>query len=214
MEASYWHQRWQQREIGFHESKVNPALVEHLDKLGLAKGSRIFIPLCGKTLDISWLLAQEYRVVGVELSPVAIKELFAELSLTPKITPTGALTLYSENVIDIWGGDIFDLSGEMLGSIDAVYDRAALVALPKNMHSRYAAHLISLTYAASQLLITYEYDQNLYDGPPFSVREEELKQIYGDTYQLELLAKDQITGGFKGKVDALNATWLLQKAKP
>lgn len=214
MEANYWRQRWERGEIGFHESEVNPALVEHLNRLNLAKGARLFLPLCGKTLDIAWLLAQSYRIVGAELSTLAINELFAALDLVPEITPAGTLTRYSSTNIDIWGGDIFDLSSSMLGPVDAIYDRAALVALPEHMRNRYAAHLIALTHAAPQLLITYEYDQRLYDGPPFSVPEKELKQHYAETYQLKQLAQDRIAGGLKGKVEAATVTWLLQRNKP
>ncbi|WP_430231929.1 thiopurine S-methyltransferase [Nitrosomonas communis] len=213
MEASYWHQRWQQGEIGFHESQVHPALVEHLSRLNLTKGARLFLPLCGKTLDIAWLLANNYRIVGAELSSIAINELFAALGLVPEITPVGALSRYSEKNIDIWVGDIFDLTSSLLGAVDAIYDRAALVALPEHMRNRYAAHLIVLTHATPQLLITYEYDQHLYDGPPFSVPEKELKQHYGGTYQLQQMAQDQIAGGLKGKVEASTVIWLLQRKK-
>lgn len=214
MEEQFWYQRWERGETGFHESQVNPALVQYLGRLDLTRGSRIFLPLCGKTLDIGWLLAQGHRVVGIELSSLAINELFVSLDLTPAVTPTGALTRYSAKNIDIWVGDIFDLSSSMLGRVDAIYDRAALVALPEDMRNRYAAHLISLTHTAPQLLITYEYDQHLYEGPPFSVPEEELQRHYDETYQLELLAQTQIEGGFKGKVDASIATWLLQGTTP
>jgi thiopurine S-methyltransferase len=214
MEANYWRQRWERGEIGFHENQVNSALVEHLNRLNLAKGARLFLPLCGKTLDIAWLLAQGYRIVGAELSALAINELFAALDLVPEITPAGTLTRYSSTNIGIWGGDIFDLSSSMLGAVDAIYDRAALVALPEHMRNRYAAHLITLTHAAPQLLITYEYDQRLYDDPPFSVPEEELKQHYGETYQLKQVAQDQIAGGLKGKVEAATVTWLLQRNTP
>lgn len=213
MEAQFWHERWERGEIGFHESQVNPALVQHLGRLNLARGSRIFLPLCGKTLDFAWLLAQGHQVAGVELSSLAIDELFVSLGMTPAVTPAGALTRYSAKNIDIWVGDIFALSSSELGRVDAIYDRAALVALPEDMRNRYAAHLISLTQTAPQLLITYEYDQHLYEGPPFSVPEEELQRHYDGTYQLELLAQMQIEGGFKGKVDAAIATWLLQRTK-
>ncbi|SDW41296.1 thiopurine S-methyltransferase [Nitrosomonas communis] len=213
MEANYWHQRWQQGEIGFHGSQVNPALVEHLSRLNLTEGARLFLPLCGKTLDIAWLFEHSYRIVGAELSSIAINELFAALGLVPEITPVGALSRYSAKNIDIWVGDIFDLTSSMLGAVDAIYDRAALVALPEHMRNRYTAHLIALTHAAPQLLITYEYDQHLYDGTPFSVPEKELKQYYGGTYQLQQMAQDQIAGGLKGKVEAATVIWLLQREK-
>ncbi len=211
MKANFWLQRWERGEISFHESHANPALVENLSSLDLEKGSRIFLPLCGKTLDIAWLLAQGHRIAGVELSPLAINELFISLNLTPAITPKGALTRYSAKNIDIWVGDIFDLSSSMLGTVDAIYDRAALVALPEELRCRYAAHLVSLTQKAPQLLVTFEYDQQSYEGPPFSVHKEELQRHYDETYQLELLAKSQIAGGLKGKVDAVIATWLIQR---
>lgn len=214
MDASFWHQKWERGEIGFHESQVNPALVDHLGRLNLAKGARLFLPLCGKTLDIAWLLAQGYRIAGAELSPLAINELFQVLDLAPVITPAGKLTCYSATNIDIWVGDIFDLSSSMLGAVDAIYDRAALVALPEEMRRRYAVHLTALTHGAQQLLIAFEYDQRLYDGPPFSVREKELRRHYGDNYQLKQVAQEQIAGGFKGKVEATITTWLMQGVKP
>lgn len=210
MDTNFWHQRWERGEIGFHEDQVNPALVEHLGRLNLAKGARLFLPLCGKTHDIAWLLAQGYRIVGVELSFIAINELFAAMDLAPEINPAGKMSRYSATNIDIWVGDIFDLSNSMLGAVDAVYDRAALVALPEATRQRYAAHLAALCHGAPQLLITYEYDQGLYDGPPFSVREKELMRHYGENYQLKYLAHERIAGGFKGKVEAAIATWLLQ----
>lgn len=214
MDTSFWHQKWERGEIGFHESQVNPALIDYLERLNLANGARIFLPLCGKTHDIAWLLAQGYRIAGAELSPLAINELFRVLNLAPEITPAGKLARYSTTNIDIWVGDIFDLSSSMLGSVDAVYDRAALVALPEEMRQRYAVHLTALTHGVQQLLITYEYDQHLYDGPPFSVREKELRRHYGNTYQLQQVAQEQIAGGFKGKVEAAITTWLMQGGKP
>lgn len=214
MDISFWHQRWERGEIGFHESQVNPALVEHLGILNLAKKARLFLPLCGKTLDIAWLLKQGYRIVGVELSSLAINELYSALDLVPEISSTGKLVRYSATNIDVWVGDIFDLSSSMLGAVDAIYDRAALVALPEQMRQRYAAHLIALTHGASQLLVTYEYDQRLYDGPPFSVDEKEIRQLYGANYHLKQVAQEQIAGGLKGEVAAAITTWHLQGVKP
>tara|TARA_R110000751_G_scaffold299347_1_gene409943 strand:+ start:723 stop:1373 length:651 start_codon:yes stop_codon:yes gene_type:complete len=214
MDTGFWHLRWERGEIGFHENQVNPALIEHLGILDLAKGSRLFLPLCGKTLDIAWLLSQGYRIVGAELSSLAVNELFQSMDLTPDINPVGKLLCYSATNIDIWVGDIFDVSSNMLGAVDAVYDRAALVALPEEMRQRYAFHLTALTHGAPQLLISYEYDQRLYDGPPFSVREKELKRYYGENYLLKHMAQEKIAGGFKGKVEAAITTWLLWGGAP
>lgn len=210
MDASFWHQRWEKNEIAFHQSKANPLLVEYFHELSLAKGSRIFVPLCGKTLDISWLLSNGYRVAGAELSKVAIEQLFMELGVQPKISGVGEVDQWSANNIDIFVGDIFALSRKILGPVDAVYDRAALVAFPEEMRNRYTAHLTEMTDKAPQLLICYDYDQRLMEGPPFSVSNEEVKRYYTVNYDLTLIASTDVSGGLKGKCAAKENVWLLK----
>jgi thiopurine S-methyltransferase len=211
MEASFWHQKWQRGEIAFHQSQANALLVAHFTKLNLTNGNRVFLPLCGKTLDIAWLLASGYRVVGAELSEIAINELFQSLNLKPEVIQIETLMHYSAADIDIYVGDIFDLSSQTLGLLDAIYDRAALVALPDEIRKKYASHLTNITNAAPQLVITYEYNQALIDGPPFSVCEEEIKQCYGAAYSMTALETKDVEGGMKGKAASTETAWLLQK---
>lgn len=211
MKASFWHQKWERGDIGFHENEANPLLIEHFEKLNLAKGSRVFLPLCGKSRDAAWLLACGYRVVGAELSELAITTLFKELGLGPEISKVGELTRYSAKNINMLVGDIFDVSAEYLEPINAIYDRAALVALPAFIRRQYTSHLMNITNAAPQLLISYEYNQLLMEGPPFSVNENEVKQHYGATYQLKSVEIKNVAGGLKGKVASAETAWLLQK---
>ncbi len=211
MDPGFWHQRWQNNEIGFHESRANPLMVRHFGRLGLPPGSRVFLPLCGKTLDIHWLLANGHSVAGAELSRVAIGQLFAELGVKAQITRSGRMERHSAQNLDIFVGDIFDLSGEALGEVDAVYDRAALVALPVSMRERYATHVQDITHHAPQLMITFEYDQSLADGPPFSIGKEEVQQRYGDSHAVELLESVDVAGGLKGKCPATEHVWMLKR---
>ena len=210
MDPSFWHQRWEKNEIAFHEGKANPLLVEHFHKLGVAKGSRIFVPLCGKTLDIGWLLSHDYRVAGAELSQRAIEQLFTERGEQPAMSAVGQVEQWSAQQLDVFVGDIFALSRERLGPVDAVYDRAALVAFPADMRDRYTAHLTTMTGKAPQLLICYEYDQRAMDGPPFSVSNEEVKRHYAAHYDGTLLASTEVSGGLKGKCPAKENVWLLK----
>lgn len=210
MKASFWHERWDRGEIAFHETETNLQLLAHFDKLALPKASRVFLPLCGKTRDIAWLLNSGYRVVGAELSELAINALFDELGVEPQISSVGELIHYRAKGIDIFVGDIFDVSTELLGAVDAIYDRAALVALPEAMRNQYTSHLFNITGKAPQLLITYAYDQVLMDGPPFSISEEEVKQHYSGTYQLAIVDSLDVAGGLKGKVTSVETTWLLK----
>lgn len=207
MEAEFWHERWSRGEIGFHQGEVNPLLAAHIGQLALEPGSRVFIPLCGKSLDMVWLLAQGYQVVGAELSELAVRELFKTLDIQPEVSSVGSLNHYRGAGIDIYVGDIFDLTRDVIGQVDAVYDRAAMVALPDEVRARYSAHLLQLTEVAPQLLITYSYDQSLLAGPPFSISAEEVGQHYGDCYQITRAGFfDEV---FKG-VDAVETAWLLR----
>ncbi|NEQ69904.1 MAG: thiopurine S-methyltransferase [Symploca sp. SIO2D2] len=209
MDTNFWRQTWKNHDIGFHKSEANPVLVKYFSELSLRQGSRVFLPLCGKTLDIAWLLSHGYRVAGAELVEMAIEQLFVELEVKPTIVEVGNLKQYSAENIDIFVGDIFELSGEMLGSVDTIYDRAALVALPEEMRHRYTAHLMEIADKAPQLLVTYEYDQNLMAGPPFSISSEELNQHYGAHYDLTLIVSNNVPGGFQGKCVATENVWYL-----
>ena len=210
MDAKFWQQRWENDEIAFHESEGNPLLVKHFRELSLTSGSRIFLPLCGKTRDIAWLLSHGFPVVGAELVESAIEQLFTELNIQPTISSSGGLKLYSAANISVFVGDFFKITRDMLGPVDAIYDRAALVALPEAMRLQYSEHLINITNKAAQLLITFEYDQGLMDGPPFSISSKELDQHYKESYVLTLAASIDVPGGLKGKCAATENVWLLR----
>lgn len=210
MEREFWLNKWQKNEIGFHNSEAHPLLVGYFDLLKLQPGARIFLPLCGKSLDIGWLVESGFQVVGAELSEAAVAQLFEQFDVEPEITQWGPLKRYSSQGLAVFAGDIFDLDREQLGHVDAIYDRAALIALPEMMRARYASHMINITGAAQQLLVSMEYDQQLMPGPPFCVTGEELQRVYGTSYQLTKIHAETIAGGLKGKCPAEEVVWLLQ----
>ena len=214
MEHEFWHDKWRRNEIGFHNSKAHPLLVEYFTRLNLETGDRLFLPLCGKTLDIGWLLQRGYAVAGAELSEMAVVQLFEQLGIEPQVETIGDLNRYRGPGIDIFVGDIFHLTREALGPVAAVYDRAALVALPLEMRRRYAQHLVQVTGGAPQLLITFEYDQEKMPGPPFCVSDGEVAEHYSASYTLNLLQTVDVEGGLKGKCPAEEKAWLLEAKEP
>lgn len=210
MDKSFWHQRWANNEIAFHASQPHPMLEKYSPMLGLKNDSRVFIPLCGKSLDISWFLSKGCRVVGVELSPLAIESLFQGLSIKPAISTVGKFQCYQADRITVFVGDFFELTEEILGAVDGVYDRAALVALPDSMRHAYTQHLLQITQKAPQLLITYEYDQKIISEPPFSISQDEVNRHYHTAYRITLLESVDVPGGLKGKCAALESGYLLR----
>ena len=212
MDPNFWHKRWEKNEIGFHQSAVNVLLSDHFSGLSLPQTSRVFVPLCGKTRDIAWLLSQGHRVVGVELSKLAVEELFVDLGVAPKISVQRELLRYSAPGLEIFVGDIFELSGDLLGRVDAIYDRAALVAFPTEMRGRYGAHVAAITHLAPQFLICFEYDQAVMNGPPFSIDRQKVHDVYGAHYQIEPITNRDVAGGLKGKCPAQETVWHLVKS--
>lgn len=210
MDSNFWLKKWDDNQIGFHEDQANRLLVRHFDELEISDGGRIFLPLCGKTRDIAWLLSRGCRVAGVELSQLAIEQLFADLEMQPTVSQVGNLKRFSATNIDVFVGDFFELAADNLGPVDAIYDRAALVALPESMRVHYIEHLTGVTRRAPQLLICFEYDQTRMAGPPFSIRESDLTPCYSPYYELALIERIEVPGGLKGQCAAQESAWLLR----
>ncbi len=193
MEIAFWEQRWQEKQTGFHLDQVNPWLKKFWPDIKLAQGSHVFVPLCGKSLDLLWLEKSGYRVTGVECSQLAVETFFTENNLACKRETCGTLQLYSSANINLLQGDFFELQAAMLASVSALYDRAALIALPAEMRQRYVAKLIEVLPAQTViLLITLEYNQALMSGPPFSVAETEVRTLYGQRFHIHTLQQTDV----------------------
>jgi thiopurine S-methyltransferase len=186
MEPDFWHDRWNTDQIGFHQPRPNEKLTAHWPSLEAPAASAVFVPLCGKSLDMVWLAKRGHRIVGVELSELAVDDFFAGQNLTPETRQVGSLTLKSAGPFELYCGDYFDISPDLVEDARAIYDRAALVALPAHMRRAYAAHTNSLFAAAPApiFLITLEYDQSIVDGPPHSVPRTEVEELFGAGYDI------------------------------
>ncbi|WP_144171729.1 thiopurine S-methyltransferase [Pseudomonas sp. Kh13] len=194
MESAFWQQRWADNQIGFHQAQVNPYLQKYWPTLGLTPGSRVLVPLCGKSLDLAWLAGQGYRVLGVELSRRAVEDFFREHGLEAEVQQRGAFEVWRSGDVELWCGDFFALQPEDIGDCVGLYDRAAVIALPPQMRARYLQRLPALLPASCQgLVVTLDYDQALLDGPPFSVGDEELRLGFAG-WQVDELEVVQVIG--------------------
>ena len=209
MKKQFWLDVWDKKQIGFDQKSVNPLLAKHMAALNLSAGSRVFVPLCGKSIDMIWLLKQGFQVVGVELSQDAIDQFFLAMGIQAEVTEINGFIRYSAPEVEIYVGDYFALTAALIKSVDAVYDRASLVALPNDMRNDYTQQLRAITETALQLLIAFNYDQTQHSGPPFSISEDEVKQHYAKHYQIALLESVAVVGGLKGVCAAEEQVWLL-----
>lgn len=177
MDHAFWFARWQEGRIGFHEGQPNAFLVQHHE--WLAPCRRILVPLCGKTADLAFLAGAGHEVVGVELVEDAVRQFFAEHDATPEIAKRDGFVIYTAGAITVLAGDVFATSVALVGAIDGIYDRAALVALPPDVRPRYVDHLRAIAPAAQrELLVSLEHAAGSAEGPPFSVDETEVRTLF------------------------------------
>ena len=219
MDSKFWQQRWQDGRIGFHKSNVNPQLTEYFSELAVPISGQVLVPLCGKSVDMVWLAHAGYDVVGVELVETAVQAFFAEQKVIPTITEFKSATdnailkryqgQLAGQTITLWAADIFALSATDIGEINAVYDRAALIALPATMRTDYSAQIVKLSNHAPQLLITLNYDQSKKDGPPFSISQQQLQQYYDTDYKIIELENQSSTLNTASELAVTEQVWLL-----
>jgi thiopurine S-methyltransferase len=189
MEKEYWLSRWQLNNIKFHQSKVNACLMKYFHLLNIKPHQKILVPLCGKSSDMLWLIKQGTHVIGVELSEKACHDFFYEHDLSYTETTEGRFKKYTSENIEIFCGDFFSITPDMLGDISAVYDRAALIALPSEMRQLYAAKLMELTTHGSNILLISLLTSTETLTPPFSISEAEIQALYLNCFDILLLEK-------------------------
>ena len=188
MDSLFWHDRWQNNEIGFHTEEPHHLLQKLFDRLGLRSADKVFVPLCGKSLDLVWLQSQGLHVVGIELSQLALESFIDENQLNGTWSVADGMPCFLGKQFTLFCGDFFQLSGKDLPEVRAVYDRGSLVALPPVMRQRYAVHLTSLVSTGCRILqISYEYDQRETHGPPFSVPYDEILELFGKNFKIQKL---------------------------
>ena len=201
MDHEFWLQRWRDGRTGFHNERVAPLLCKHWPVLALPPRSRVFVPLAGKSLDMLWLAAQSHRVLGVELSELAIAQFFAENGLEPDVRESSYGVHHVAGDIELIRGDAFALDAAALADCAAVYDRAALIALPPDLRARYVGELYArLPIGCRGMLVTLEYPQHEKNGPPFSVDEAEVRERYAPLWSVDLLERRDILDAQPGFV--------------
>ena len=193
MQPEFWHDRWDRNQIGFHLEQVNPYLQRLWPLLELEQGGRVLVPLCGKSLDLSWLAASGFEVLGVELTQTAVEQFFSEQKVEPQISQRGAFTVYEAGPVTILCGDVFALTAADVSTCVGLYDRAAMIAFPPDMREAYARHLTEILVPGCKgLLITLDYDQSQMKGPPFSVPDAEVQRLLSPDWALEVVEEPDV----------------------
>ncbi len=195
MEPEFWHERWHENRIGFHQSEVNRFLRRHCARLAAAGGKGpIFVPLCGKSRDMVWLREQGHEVLGAELSPLAVEAFYKEAGWSATRRGRAEFLEYQGGGVTILLGNYFQLTPTLVGPISAVYDRAALIALPSDTRKAYATHMAELTPSGTPLLLIAPFSlKDPESGPPFVVSGDEVQGLFSAHFTVEVLECERTT---------------------
>lgn len=191
MEISFWDSKWEKGHIGFHMENGYKPLQKFWEKLELPDKATVLVPFCGKSVDLVWLAGNGANVKGVEIIEKAVKDFFKDQQLTPNITKNGDFNIYKTGPIEIWHGDFFKLNKSKLDSVDVIYDKGGLVAIPEKLQENYVKKLFELSNPETKILLHhFEYPQEEMDGPPFSVPLDRIKKLYGEHYTIRTLLQE------------------------
>jgi thiopurine S-methyltransferase len=193
VQPDFWLDRWRTAQIGFHQAAADRHLKAYWPRLKLPPNSPVFVPLCGKSLDLMWLRSSGSAVKGVELSPIALESFLMEHGIPARRRVLESFDVYEADGFTLFRGDYFKLTSMLLGNVSAVYDRAALIAWPPAMRAAYVEHLTSLVQPGTQtLLIVVEYPPEQMKGPPFPLSCDAIEDLYADNYSIEELGRHEI----------------------
>jgi thiopurine S-methyltransferase len=179
MDAEYWKKRWAEGQTSFHKEEPHPALLTHEPRLTGGTPSRVLVPLCGKSVDLRWLAARGHSVVGVDLARVALEAFFHESGVTPTPVDLGGHPALTAGTITLVEADLFELDPGALGPFDAVWDRAAIIALPPDLSRPYAQQVRAMMKpGARALVVALEYEPTAMNGPPFAITREAVQSAW------------------------------------
>lgn len=188
MEISYWHSRWRKSNTGWHMNDVHPQLANLWPQLLFTSNPRVLVPLCGKNIDMKVMADQGSYVIGVEVSQKALQEFMDEQPQEFREESSHGFTIYKSDSFELWEGDFFQLPADKIPALDLIYDKASIVALPPDMRRDYAQKILDLCNPHTHMLIqTFEYRQEEMKGPPFSVMEAEVKELFANQLQIDLM---------------------------
>ena len=214
-----WLKFWENNETNWHGDKITQELVEYFELFELEPRDKVFVPLCGKSLDMLYIMNQGFSVIGVEISEIGVRQFFNENNLTYKITKVDDFDLYSSENLEIYCGDFFSLTSKHLNNVKAVLDSKSLIALEPDLRQKYVKHLNDIiSVGARILLVTLQYPQHQMSGPPFSVDKSEVESLFSMTFESrELRSFNDIENGLKlerAGVDFINnAAYCLRKVR-
>ncbi|XP_066274732.1 probable thiopurine S-methyltransferase [Branchiostoma lanceolatum] len=207
-----WHAKWRRGKTKFHMSKVHPSLQKFYDRLLLGKErARVFVPMCGKTLDLKWLSDQGHAVVGNEVVEMACRQFFEEHDLqytTERIEGVDGTVFKATDIdLQLFNCDFYKLTSDVTGSFDCIWDRGAMAAANPEDRDRYANVVVSLLKpTGAYLLDLFELENTVFAGPPHGITDARVDELFASKCNIEVLMRADRLGDWQ-RSWGLDAFW-------
>lgn len=195
--------QWKNQRTAFHLSDVNRILKDHVDKListdnddeddteeddkgkATCLNRRVFVPLCGKTLDMTFLTKLADEVVGVEGIRMALEQFSEEnpdLNVKFEGTVNGFDRFVGDKII-LLRGNYFDLDDTKAGGkFGAIYDRGSMVAIEPHLRTDYVDTLGKLIAPGGKILLVVlerlGEEEAVKRGPPFTLPDSTIRELF------------------------------------
>ncbi|KAL7644768.1 UNVERIFIED_CONTAM: hypothetical protein RMT77_004581 [Armadillidium vulgare] len=192
---SFWEKLWSTKLTPFHQKEVCPFLLKNSSNLNFASPKRVFIPLCGKALELKWFYDRGFEVVGVELISIPVEEFFKEQNLSFKIRELPWAKVYesSDQRIKIYVADIFSVEPEEVGKFDVIWARADYTIVKiaeREKYSKLMKQLCKEKFVYFLCTLQFEVPIGRHDTPPRPLSHEETRIFYGDWCKVDLIEEE------------------------
>lgn len=166
--AKDWDQAYLAGDTPWDKGGAAPPLAEFLQQTAV-KG-RVLVPGCGTGHDVRLLAEQGAEVVGMDLSPEALKR--------ANSFPKAGNEAYQL-------GNFLELPEAAVGAFDWVFEHTCLCAIEIEQRREYLRSLIKALRLGGQFLAVFFREVSDYDGdgPPHPISGEEIEALFGKDFE-------------------------------
>lgn len=209
--SNYWSHRYESGQTPWIINHVHLALEKFFDKLNPGgHPKKVLVPMCGMSVDMSWLADKGMEVIGVDISRQAVTSFVSQsgqdwtVAAAPKLGSDAQTFTRKDGKIKLYCGDVLKFTEKLEGKFDMVYDWFGLHVLNPQKRLIYGKTLKKLLNPGGRLLLeAIAYDKNLLQDenfkppmpvpPPYSLTVEDIKAVFEPECKVEVIDKNTNT---------------------
>ncbi len=169
----------------------------------------VLVPLCGMSEDMAHLAGAGAQVWGVDVAEQPLRTFLHHRGLQPEEVRHEGCVVLNADPFRLVVGDMLDQRLPLPGGFRAIWDRAALIALPPPLQQAYAERLLDVLQPGGRvLLVSLEYDAAETSGPPFPVPRQRILELFHRAESVQPLHRQPLSHhGADEPLPELESAW-------